>query len=399
MEGARSTRVLASATARAVLREIVRRGPATRAEIAARIGVTASAVSRISQPLIDAGLVREMPTARDDRPTGRGRHSRPLDIDPDGGQVLGIDISPGFLRVTLANIKCETIAAADVEFEPGEDPDLVFPRVARVGRRLIGRHLDDRSRLLGGGAAITGSVDRVRGQVLEAPCLGWGHTPVRAALTDYLNLPIGVRSLVSATAMTEALFGNARGLANVLVLFCGLGIDAAVILDERLVEGGDFPTGHMGGMKIRRDDGTIATMDDIAGGRGVLKRLHGEDASPLEPLPRMETALSAAIERDRASDRAAQTEMAAAGRELGFVAAQLVRLFRFDSVLISGPLSAASSYVQAVKIAVGEAPELPSVEVAGGVAANPVDGRSAGCGMAICDYLVEQRPDLSTVAL
>lgn len=82
MEGARSTRVLASASARAVLREIVRRGPATRAEIAARIGVTASAVSRISQPLIDAGLVREMPTARDDRPAGRGRHSRPLDIDP-----------------------------------------------------------------------------------------------------------------------------------------------------------------------------------------------------------------------------------------------------------------------------------------------------------------------------
>ena len=394
MEGAPTTRVPASATARAVLREIVRRGPVSRAEIASRIGVTASAVSRVSQPLIDAGLVRELPTAPDGRPVRRGRHSRPLDIDPDGGQVLGIDIGPGFLRVTLADIKCETIASADVEVEPGQDPDPVLLRVARVSRRLVGRHLADRSRLLGGGAAIAGSVDRLRGHVLEAPCLGWGHVPVRAALADRLNVPMVVRSLVSSIAMTEALFGKARGRANVLVFFCGLRIDAAVILDERLVEGGDFPTGHVGGMKIRKEDGAIATMDGTAGGLGVLGRLPGGDATPPAPLPRMEKALSAAIGRDRAGDRAVHARMAAAGRELGFAAGQFVRLLGFDSVLISGPLSAAPSYVQAVESAVGEAPELPPVEVAASGAADAAGGRSAGCGMAICDYLVEQRLEL-----
>ena len=48
----------------AVLREILLSGPVSRTEIAARIGLTGGAVSRIVRPLIDAGLVRELPQER-----------------------------------------------------------------------------------------------------------------------------------------------------------------------------------------------------------------------------------------------------------------------------------------------------------------------------------------------
>ena len=51
---------------RTVLRQILLSGPIPRIEIAARVGLTASAVTRIAQALNEAGLVREMTERRDD---------------------------------------------------------------------------------------------------------------------------------------------------------------------------------------------------------------------------------------------------------------------------------------------------------------------------------------------
>ena len=86
-----------------MLREIVLSGPVSRTEIASRIGLTAGTISRITRPLIDAGLVRELLEVQSGSSAGPGRRSVPLDIDPRGGQVLGITVGPTYQVVTLAD--------------------------------------------------------------------------------------------------------------------------------------------------------------------------------------------------------------------------------------------------------------------------------------------------------
>ena len=100
-----------------VLREIVLSGPVSRTEIAGRIGLTAGTISRITRPLIEAGLVRELPDVQSASSAGPGRRSVPLDVDPQGGQVLGITIGPTFQVATLADIKNTIIARADLGLE------------------------------------------------------------------------------------------------------------------------------------------------------------------------------------------------------------------------------------------------------------------------------------------
>ena len=55
-----------------VLEQILLFGPISRTAIADRVGLTAGAVSRIARPLIDEGLVREVPEKLRDGPVKPG---------------------------------------------------------------------------------------------------------------------------------------------------------------------------------------------------------------------------------------------------------------------------------------------------------------------------------------
>jgi predicted NBD/HSP70 family sugar kinase len=372
-----------------VLEQILLFGPISRTAIADRVGLTAGAVSRIAHPLIDEGLVRELPEKLREGPVKPGRRTMRLDIDPQGGQVLGISIDPTFLTVTLADIKNSTIATSSIELDTIEEPDLVIRRVARESRRLIGAHLDDRRCLIGGVLTIAGAVDPAQGDLLDSPHLGWGRFPVRARLADVLDLPVRVRSMATAIAQAETLFGAARGFNNVLTLVCGLGIEAVVILGGRLVDREGFPGGGIGELEVTGENGIVSTLDQLGGGLGILRRLHGEVMTPpRSPPSSVAQALRKAVERDQTDDPMVRASMARAGREFGRVVVQLARLVVPEVILLAGPLSEAPGYVDAARqvVAGGMAPR--RAEVITCILAGPSSERSVSCAMAIHEFLL-----------
>lgn len=379
----------------AVLREIVLSGPVSRAAIATRIGLTFGAVSRITRALIDAGLVRELPGEQSARP---GRRVMPLEIDPGGGQVLGIGIGSTFTTVTLTDIGRGFLAATELELDTLDDPDAVIRLVARESRRLIGAHLDDRRRLLGGLLMVAGRVDPLRGEVLGLPYEGWGSFPLRARFADFLDLPITVRSMTATLARAEALFGETKGRSNVVTLLCGLTISAALFLDGRLVERNRFPAGSLGDMQVTGEDGVDGTLNHCAGGFGVLQRLHGYDMIPAHvPRPRMGRMLREAIEQDRASDPTVALLMARAGRELGRIMVQYCHLVMPEAIVIAGPLAMSPSYVAGASDAIAEGNLPAPTEVVASAITGPVRDRSASCEMAVWEYLVERPLDLGSL--
>ena len=394
------SRDIGSRNRQAVLREIVLSGPVSRIEIATRVGLTAGAVSRIARPLIDAGLVRELAEQSDEGPVRPGRRIVPLDIDPEGGRVLGIAIGPSFQTIHLADIKNNIIAGVEVEADTIDDPDQFVRRVARESRRLIGAHLHDRSRLLGGLLMLAGNVEPERGDVLGAPYLGWGQYPLRARFGDLLDLPMTVRSMTATIASAERLFGSARGWDNVLTLLCGLGIGAAVILDGRVVKGDSIPSGGIGDMILTGEDGSTATLDELGSGLGLLRRLHGDVMTPARtPLPAISRALRDAIQREQAGDGTVGALTARAGRELGHLIVQFARFVRPGVVVIVGPLSRSPAYMAAAREAVNEGMAPHPIEVVAGTVMGQADGPSASCAMAICEYLLERPLDLQSLGI
>ena len=349
------------------------------------------AVSRITRGLLDDGLLRELPERR--AVAGRakpGRREASLDIDPQGGYVLGIGIGPTFQTVTVADLGNDVVEGTPLAFETVEDPDRVARRVAWESQRLIGTLPDGRARLLGCLAMVTASVDPANGAVVAAPYLGWGPYPLQARLADALDVPVEVRSMAATIARMEALFGAARGRSSVLTLLCGLGTGAALILDGRLVEGGRPSAGGIGWLELPGEDGAPATLDDLASGLSILRRLHGEDVKPGEtPVPAMARVLLQAIERDGGGDPAVSALMSAAGRALGRAVVRLTPLIPPELVLISGPLSMSENYVAAARKAIAEGMARTPDVLASGVT-GPISGQSASCAMAVYEFLVER---------
>ena len=381
---------------RAVLREILLSGPISRTEIGARVGLTAGAVSRIVRPLLDASLVRETTERRDDLPARPGRRTSPLEIDPRGGQVLGIGIGPSIQTVVLGDMGSGVIAGTELNLDVIDDPDLMIRSVARESRRLIGAHLDDRSRLLGGLMMITGPVDPVKGSTPGAPYLGWGPYPLRARLADVLDVPMTIRSMTATIALAELRFGVTRKRKSVLTFLCGLGVGVAVILDGRLIEGGNIPTGGIGAMEVTGEEGTVTTLDHARAGIGILQRLHGDDMSPVHATISVSApALRAAIDRDRAGDAEVAEFMARAGRGLGRVVLQFSRFVMPETVLIAGPLSMSPSYMAAIAETVEMQEAMGPIEVIASTVTGPVSGWSASCAMAAWEYLIERPLDLA----
>ncbi len=378
---------------RATLREVLLTGPVTRRRIASRLEMDPSTISRTARALIDSGLAQEEMEAPGARPSTRGRRFQPLKIDPQGGQVLGIAITPVIQTVALSDIGGNIIAGSEFTIEPIEDPDRVIRKIAQESRRMIGVHLEDRSRLFGGLLMVTAVLDSARGSITHCPYLGWGPVPIRAQLADLLNVPMQVRMFTDSVARVEMLFGVARGRRNVLGLLCGSGIGAAVLIDGRVVDSSGFPTGGIGMMTVIGEDGTEGTLDDHASGLGILRRLQGGSLARL-PLSALNDALGDTIERDRAGDPPVAAQMTRAGRELGRLVVQYGNFVRPEMVVVAGPLALAPSYMAAIKETVEEGLNR-GVEVAASRATGAEGGWWATCSMAVYEYLVERPPDLS----
>jgi len=80
-------------------------GVLSRATLARKIGLTRSTISRIINKLIEDNLVREANLAQ-------GKNGRPgmlLELDPNGGSAVGIEIGVNFITIMLTDFKANKI--------------------------------------------------------------------------------------------------------------------------------------------------------------------------------------------------------------------------------------------------------------------------------------------------
>jgi predicted NBD/HSP70 family sugar kinase len=388
---------LGRANRRAVLAAVVLDGPLPRTEIANATGLTTAAVSRITRNLIDAGLLIELPGDAgdhlDDR-RGPGRRFVRLDVNAEGGYVLGIGVNVFSQSVTLADLKNRRIARQDLKLSDLSDPERVIDALMRVAKDLIERHLSDRRRLLGACIAFTGAVDPETGVVRTSPYLRWGEVAIRDRFEQALAMPVHIENLNVAIALAESRFGIARGMTNMLTVNCSLGVGASLLIDGRIARGHDCSAGLIGGIVPPGADDL--TLDMVAGGRAVLKTLYGNKLSiPATPSNELADMLLAAIDRANTGDAAARAAIADAGRTLGQTLRPFAELLRPQAVAIAGPVTTSPDYIDACRDALtgGRGAYAPALLV------SSLSPQAAARWVAIDEFLLERDLNLDDLKL
>ncbi|WP_367319031.1 ROK family protein [Streptomyces sp. HUAS ZL42] len=312
---------------RSVAIEVLVHGPLSRTDLARRLNLSAGSLTRLTKPLIETGLLIEVPEGGTPAEARQGRPSQPLDVVAESRSFVGFKITEDMVYGVVTTLRSHIVARHDRPLTT-HDPDEV------VG--LLGEMTDDLARthprLAGIGIGVGGLVQD-RAVVGESPFLGWRDVPLAALVEERTGLPVVVENDVAALVEAETWFGAGRGLDRFVVLTIGAGIGYGLVLGGRRVPNAEEDRGF-GRHWIVNPNGPL-TPD---GERG--------SAVSLLTIPNIRYQVHAATGRDRTYEEilalaAAGEPMPArvideAARALGTLVAQIANFAMPQKILLAG---------------------------------------------------------------
>lgn len=248
---------------RAVALEVLINGPISRSEIARRLELSPGSLTRLSTPLLEAGILVEA----EERPEGRaGRPSRPLDIVPDSRRFLGAKLAGDRLVVALTDFRASVLAAETVPLTDHDVPAVVTAIVDAAA--CLGAGAPGLTGIGVGVGALVGG-----GRVLSAPFLGWEDVPLAELVTQATGVPTVVENDLVAFTEYEHWFGAAKACERFAVVTLGAGIGYGLVVHDRIVLDDDSGIGLVGHWPVD-PFGPVC----VAGHRGCARSVLTTDA-------------------------------------------------------------------------------------------------------------------------
>jgi len=214
---------------RAVAIEVLLAGPLSRTELARRLDLSAGSVTRLTKPLIETGLLVEVPEAGEVLETRQGRPSQPLDVVAESRSFLGFKITEDTVYGVVTTLRSDIVVRHDRPLTTRE-PAEVVELLGEMTEELAARH----PRIAGIGIGVGGLVEN-RSVVGESPFLGWNDVLLAELVAQRTGLPVVVENDVAALVEAETWFGAGRGLDRFVVLTIGAGIGYGLVLGGRRV--------------------------------------------------------------------------------------------------------------------------------------------------------------------
>ncbi|MFE9441899.1 ROK family protein [Streptomyces sp. NPDC006602] len=313
---------------RSVAIEVLVHGPLSRTELARRLNLSAGSLTRLTKPLIESGLLIEVPEAGTTAAEVRqGRPSQPLDVVAESRSFLGFKITEDMVYGVVTTLRSDIVARHDRPLTT-HDPAQVADLLAEMTGELARVH----PRIAGVGIGVGGLVQD-RAVVGESPFLHWREVPLAELVEERTGLPVVVENDVAALVEAETWFGAGRGLDRFVVLTIGAGIGYGLVLGGRRVPYAEEDRGF-GRHWIVNPDGPL-TPD---GERG--------SAVSLLAIPNIRYQVRAATGRDHTYEEilalaAAREPMPArvideAARALGTLVAQIANFAMPQKILLAG---------------------------------------------------------------
>ncbi|MFJ6386688.1 ROK family protein [Streptomyces sp. NPDC091972] len=218
-----------SAGERSVAIEVLVHGPLSRTELARRLDLSAGSLTRLTKPLIESGLLVEVPEAGSPAEVRQGRPSQPLDVVVESRSFIGFKITEDMVYGVVTTLRSEIVARHDrplTSHDPAEVADLLAEMTSELARAY--------PRLAGIGIGVGGFVQE-RAVVGESPFLHWRDVPLGELVEERTGLPVVVENDVAALVEAETWFGAGRGLDRFVVLTIGAGIGYGLVIGGRRV--------------------------------------------------------------------------------------------------------------------------------------------------------------------
>lgn len=313
----------------AILAHLGALGPASRAELARRIGVSPALITQLTRDLLAEGLIEELEHAS----SGGGRPARMLGLVSRTLTAIGVKVAPDHVALVEVGIDGAVLRSSTLAFDAVSP--LAVSGLVELVRTFIAASDSEAGGPLGIGVGLPGTVVEQGVGVVDSTQLQWNQVPLGATLRRALDLPVVVENNVNALSVAEKLFGQGRDCDDFLVVTIGNGVGAGVVAGGSILRGRAGGAGDMGHVPVV-EDGPLCQ----CGNHGCLEALIGQGA--LVAAGRTSGAIgpAAGIDELRAAadggDHRAQTLYAEAGHRLGRALAGVVNVLDPELVVLLG---------------------------------------------------------------
>lgn len=319
----------------------------SRAELARQMGLSRAAITAIVNDLIARDLLRET----ESQPSLSGRRPISLDVNPQAGLVIGIDMGATHLDLVLSDFSARLLhEVQENDFSVVAGPEVCLRQVNALMERLLDEAGVALQKIAAIGMGVPGPVQAESGMVSAPPIMpGWDNYPIQQKLQQIWQIPVILDNDADLGALGEWAYGAARNEQHLAYIKVGSGIGAGLLLNGQIYRGAAGYAGEIGHITIRGHGavcscGNRGCLEAVAGGTAIARqareavlanrRTQLASIQPMERISAKDVAFAA-----RMGDLVAQQILAEAGANLGIAVAGLVNLFNPNMVVIGGGVS------------------------------------------------------------
>ena len=338
-----------------VLRLIHNQSPLSRAQLAGITGLNKSTVSSLVDDLIERRLVCETGS----NTGGTGRPATLLEINPQAGHVIGVELGVDFVSVAVTDIRGNILWRRREDADPSDDQDKMIQQTLQIVKDAITAGKRKGYKFLGIGLATPGTVDVSNGVLIFAPNLHWRNVPFGKIFSEQTKLRVFVENDANAAAIAEHLFGTTCQSRNFLFVFAGVGIGGGLFLNGELYRGKNGFAGEIGHFPIMAEPsqnvchcGNRGCWETYANQYSIIQRIQARmEVKRTSIIPKLmaeqNSPLSIPLIKQAADagDNEAIDSFAEAGRAMGQGFAGLINIFNPEKIILGGPLSIAGEYL------------------------------------------------------
>lgn len=246
-----------------ILNLLHREGKLTRAELKKITKLSATTVSALIEELIEQNYVEEVGEKISE---GAGRRAISLQINREGGYVIGISCGNHDLTCAVMNFHGECIAEFTTRIAMGNE--LVAEQIREALHNCLKQVDSLKLELIKGiGVSTPGIIDAEGEVVLVSRYLQLSNFNLKRHIAEaFPHIPIRIMNDSNAAAFAEFYSGSAKDKRNVIYFTVNEGIGSSLILHSQIYAGARGAAGEIG--HIPADpEGEICT----CGARGCIE--------------------------------------------------------------------------------------------------------------------------------
>jgi glucokinase-like ROK family protein len=338
-----------------VLRFIHNEAPVSRSQIAQATGLNKSTVSSLVEELLQRYLVHETGI----NSVGTGRPATLLEINPQAGGIIGVELGVDFFTVALTDFTTNILWKQSECINFDDPQEKTIARILELSDKAIHVCKDQGLCPLGLGISVPGTTDSENGVLVFAPNLQWRNVSFKKIFHDRLGLDANVENDANAAAIAEHLFGTARQSDDFIFVVVGIGIGGGLFLNGNLYRGKNGFAGEIGHSPIVAEPyqkpchcGNLGCWETYANQQSVIRRMQSriEDSrNSIVPdlMAEQNVPLSISIIKQAADKGDLETlkTLKETGTSLGLGFASLIDIFNPEKIILGGSLSILGKYL------------------------------------------------------